>query len=652
MPSTITMTSLTRVARGIAPATAIVLLFSFAAPSKAQNARVYVANSSNSRIELVQFDPISTTVVNNDANLLAQVRDISIRDDGLDGVNLIVCDRNGGKVVFYQNASGLGQIIIDEAIAAGPDRPDGASLDLFGNLFVMDSGQGNSSGASGVWAVARDSGCPDPMRPECLNGGYRAPLGLIDAQVQIATEIAGNAALIDADLLPESLVSKSTTGLLQTGDLLVLTNPAALLRYPASDVAAFLTSLNSGNSPVELTPDTIIHPSDASVPSAQRFPDGFVPNGMAFAPNGDLLIPLADGRILIYGSDGLRRSNGMGGFVDFVAGSGQDEFKIAVGLHSGEYRAFVTHQQRGELRRYTINSDGTGTLDTVVGGLQFPVGVDSTTSNTVAAPAGNDVEIAPTTVLQSRVEQVLEAGLVNGSVSTFADPRESEQAIPHDQPLHRPLFLNELRADFPPIEIPAYARAFRLDDPNTGTPTFIVVEADANITVAGVVDHLAIESTILGYDPDCDDPDITRQPFLWWAPDENDPPIVEGPVFVDITTGCGTIRGLSRDFSFFLAGVRITAPISDLVAEKMTGLNQVIAGTSCIEKRLKRRLENLMDRALRDFGRGKFNGVVSSLQEIDDRVEQSAQSFSDCTINVSGEIQARVRSAIFALSKL
>ena len=128
MPSTITMTSLTRVARGIAPATAIVLLFSFAAPSKAQNARVYVANSSNSRIELVQFDPISTTVVNNDANLLAQVRDISIRDDGLDGVNLIVCDRNGGKVVFYQNASGLGQIIFYEAIAAGPDRPDGASL--------------------------------------------------------------------------------------------------------------------------------------------------------------------------------------------------------------------------------------------------------------------------------------------------------------------------------------------------------------------------------------------------------------------------------------------------------------------------------------------------------------------------------------------
>jgi hypothetical protein len=43
---------------------------------------------------------------------------------------------------------------------------------------------------------------------------------------------------------------------------------------------------------------------------------------------------------------------------------------------------------------------------------------------------------------------------------------------------------------------------------------------------------------------------------------------------------------------------------------------------------------------------------VSSLQEINDRVEQSPQSFSDCTINVSGEIQARTRSAIFALSKL
>ncbi|MCZ6658651.1 MAG: MopE-related protein [Gammaproteobacteria bacterium] len=618
----------------------------------AQTAKVYVANSSNSRIQLVQFDPPSTTAVNDDANLLTQVRDIAIRDDGLDGVNLIACDRNGGRVVFYPNASGIGQVVFDEGNVTGPGRPDGVSLDLFGNLFVMDSGQGNSSGLSEVWVVMRDSGCPDPMRPECLNGGYRAPLGLIDAHVQIATEIGGNATLIDADLLPESSVSASTAGLLHTGDLLVLANPGALLRYAAADIAAFLSALTSGVSPSELTPDTIIHPADASVPAAQRFPDGLVPNGMAFAPNGDLLIPVSDGRILIYGPDGHRRSDGMGGFTDFVASSGQDEFKIAVGLQGGKYRAFVTHQQRGELRRYTINSGGTGTLDTVVDGFQFPVGVDTTTSNTVHVPSGSNVPVSQTSIIDTVIEEVVAGGDLNASVHLFPDPREDEQMISPEQPLHRSLFLNELRADFPPIEIPAWVRAFRVGDPVTGTPSFIVEIKEADIAVAGVMDHLTHESILLGYDPDCVDPDITQQPFLFWSPDDNDPPIFEGATFIDVTTGCGTIRGLTRDLSFFLAGVRITLPFSQVVADKLTALQQIITGEPCIAPLLRQGLAEAIDRAIDEFGLARLAELTDALQDIDDLVEQSPESFSSCTVNVGGELQARARSTIFAVTKL
>src|SRR5262245_60199758 len=74
-----------------------------AAPASAQTARVYVANSSNSRILQVQFEPPGAGVVIDDPNRLTQVRDLVIRDDGLNGVNLIACDRNGGRVVFYQN---------------------------------------------------------------------------------------------------------------------------------------------------------------------------------------------------------------------------------------------------------------------------------------------------------------------------------------------------------------------------------------------------------------------------------------------------------------------------------------------------------------------------------------------------------------------
>lgn len=620
------------------------------APVCAQNARVFVANSANSRVLQVQFDPVSTIVVNDDANLLTQIRDIAIREDGIEGLGLIVSDRNGGKIAFYESGSGTGQFIYSTSVMAGPQRPDGLSLDLAGNLFVMNSGQGSSAGASAVWVIMRDLGCPGG--PDCLPGGYRAPLGLIDPGVRIATEFSGVQTILDALLLPESMVAPSTAGLLQAGDLLVLTDPGALLRYRSADVSDLLAALALGQNPGPLTPDTIIHPAGASVPADRQLPAGINTNGMAFGPSGEILIVMSDGRVLIYGADGRRCSNGAGGFVDFTAGSGQDDFKIAIGLQDGRNRAFITRQQRGELRRFSFAPNGTGVLDAVVDGFQSPVGVGSTNSSTVAAPAGTGINVAPTTVLSSQIEQVVVPGLINARVSTFPDPREAEQAIAPHLPLHRPLFLNELRADFPAIEIPAWARAFPLGDPVTGTPTFIVVEAESNVVVSGLLDHLALESPILGYDPNCDDPDITRQPFMFWSPDANDAPIVEGAMFIDITTGCGTIRGMTRDMSYFLAGVRITLPLPTLARQKLDGLEAVINGSPCISPQVGRKLRSLMDRINRDFGRGRYAQVIETLQAIESQVLQSPQGFTSCEVNTGGEIRARSRSAIFVLGKL
>lgn len=636
--------------RATLPAAA--LLLALGAPALAQNAKVYVANSANSRILQVTFDPPSTTQINTDPNALTQIRDLAIRDDGLAGINLIVCDRNGGRVVFYADAFGASQVIFDSSVGPAPQRPDGISLDLAGNLFIMNSGQGASGGDSQVWALKRDSGCPDQLRPECLSGGYRAPLGLIDSHVDFATEIAGASTLIAAEDLPESLVAKSTAGIVQAGDLLVLTNPGALLRYPAADVAAFLDLLALGISGPEIAPQTVIHPPESSVPADRRFPAGVEPNGMAFAPSGDLLITVSDGRILIYGADGHRRSDGLGGFLDFADNAGQGELKIAVGLQDARHRAFVTHLQGGDLRRYTINADGTGTLDAVEDAFQSPVGVDATNSNTVPAPAGSNISVAPTTVLSSNIETVLEAGQVNAKVSTFADPREAEQTIAPNLPLHRSLFLDELRADLPHVEIPAWARAFPFDNPATGVPTFILVETNSSATSAGLLDHLAIEEPLLGYDPDCADPDLTRQPFMFWTPDADDPPIVEGAKFIDITTGCGSIKGLTHNLSYFLVGVRITAPFRDVTAEKLTSLNQVIDSSTCMARKTRQKLQGLMDRADRAFSRNKYADVVTALQAIDAQVEASPQSFSNCSTNTAGEIQARIRSTIFTISKI
>ncbi len=621
----------------------------FAPAVSAQSAKVYVANSSNSRVLQVQFDPASAVVVIDDPNLLTQVRDIAIRDNGLNGSSLMVCDRNGGRIAFYQNASGTGQLIYNANTMAGPERPDGMSLDLAGNIFVMNSGQGSSGGVSQVWAIKRDPACPGG--PQCLPGGYRAPLGLIDPNVRILTQFGGVPTLVQAELLPETLVARSTAGVLQAGDLLVLTEPGALIRYQAAQVSAFLAALPFGQ-PAPLAPDTIIHPAGASVPLDRQFPAGAAPNGMAFGPSGEILIVMSDGRILIYSADGRRRSNGVGGFVDFASGSGQDNFKISIGLQDGKHRAFVTHQQRGEVRRFRFAANGTGVLEAIIGGFQYPVGVDSTNSSTVAAPAGSNVTVLPTTVLTTQIEHIVLPGLINAKVSTFPDPRESEQSIPPHLPLHRSLWLNELRADLPAIEIPAWARAFRLGDPDTGTPSFILIEAESNAVFSGVLDHLALETPILGYEPDCNDPDFTRQPFMLWSPDANDAPILEGARFIDITTGCGSIRGLSFNLSYFLAGVRITQPLAALAGQKLNGLQALIAGSPCINPQVANKLKQLIERAKKDFSQGQYAQVIESLEAIEAKVLQSPQAFSSCASNTAGEIRARSRSAEFVLSKL
>ncbi len=621
------------------------------APSAwAQGARVYVANSANSRVLSVEFNPPSTQVVIDDTRL-TDVRDIALRDGGLAGSSLLVCDRNGGQILFYPGVTGAGQVVYHKNSMAGPERPDGMSLDLAGNIFVMNSGQGSSGGVSQVWVIRRDENCPG--QSWCLPGGYAAPLGLVDPDVYIHTVVNDLPAAIQAGLLPESLVVEASAGVFDAGDVLVLTEPAALLRYRASEVGAFLDALAMGQTPAPLTPETIVHPAGASVPADRQFPAGAQVGGMAFAPGGELLIASQSGRVFRYGVDGHRRSDGSGGFSDFAAGSGgSDEYKIAVGLQDAVMRAFVTRQAKGELLRYSFNNDGTGSLDSTVAGMQKPVGVGASNSNAVSAPAGSDVIVEPTSVMASRLELVLGAGVVSGKVSVFPDPREGEMSIPSDQPLHRPLLLSELRADLPPVEIPAWARAFPLGDPQTGTPSFILLEAESSAVVEGVLDHLAVEEPILGYAVDCDDPDPTRQPYLFWSPDANDPPIVEGELFIDITTGCGTIRGLTRGMSYFLVGVRITQPLPAVVSDKLRGLRDTISGSACIKAQTSRKLLLQLSRAERDLGRGNYPKVLEALQQIELIVEGSAQDFSSCGDNIAGEIRARTRSAIFMTGKL
>jgi hypothetical protein len=144
-------------------------------------------------------------------------------------------------------------------------------------------------------------------------------------------------------------------------------------------------------------------------------------------------------------------------------------------------------------------------------------------------------------VLTSKFKQVVTSGVTAERVILFADPREKEIATPPALPLHRSLFLNEISEELPPIEIPAYVRSFPLGDPDTGTPTFILVVVDTSAQLEGVATH-SRRSRPSGYEPDCSSADSWERRA---GADARRPPIVEGAP-VDVTDLCGSDRALAQ----------------------------------------------------------------------------------------------------------
>ena len=342
----------------------------------AQDARVVAANSSNGRILELRFDPPGSSVLNTDAPQRVGLQSLVFRDDGASGVHLLAADCQAGQVVFYANAAGSGTVILDAASPSHPPYPDGLSLNAHDDLFGTTSASGAGANKDArVWVLRRDPACSGV----CLAGGYAPAVGTIDDHVQVTVPIGGVPTALTIELIEETRVVPFDAGIFDGGDLLVLaSDPPALLRYPAAQVAAFLDQMALAQTPAELAPEVVLFPSTASVAPERRFPEGAEPNGMDFTPQGNLLVASGNGAILVFRPDGTRLSNGAG-FVDFATNLGQGKFKLAVGPQGGVFRAFVSDRNGGEVLRFRIQADSTGLLDGLVSDPEFPVGIATTT---------------------------------------------------------------------------------------------------------------------------------------------------------------------------------------------------------------------------------------------------------------------------------
>jgi hypothetical protein len=195
-------------------------------------------------------------------------------------------------------------------------------------------------------------------------------------------------------------------------------------------------------------------------------------------------------------------------------------------------------------------------------------------------------------------------------------------------------------------------RAFRKDDPLLGPPTFLLIVADTNVDVRGIVSHVIDESLILGYEPDCFAADQTAQPRLFWLPSPDEPPVLESPTFLDVSNDCGTTRGLTRSWSLFLASARDTRPTVEIAHTKIGALRLLLDRSPCVDPGLVRKLSRLLGSAEVEFARGGYAAAITKLQAFSTLIEGSPDAFSACSVNEGGELRARADSAIFILQKL
>jgi len=533
---------------------------------------VYATDLVTDRILRVDFDHLTTTQVNSAADVQARklLKGLVVRNDGGGKINLIVADGlcNGGTVLFYPDvehapSGGVTGLEITRAVPS----PDGVSLDLAGNIYVVSSPLGKKRQ---VFRILRDGSGPT---------GY--------STVQAIDDNVPSGDLDDTKIDPA------------TGDLLVLSeHPATIFRY---------------KSPATCTPVAgCVASGGRSVFIASAF-DCDDPEGMAYAPDGNLLVTTNSGRILRFKPDGTRADP----FV-FASDSGGGLYKIAVGFQAPvdgpvQNRAFVTQRNARDhnVLAFKIEDNGTGTaLPDVSSGFKFPLGVGI--GNGKARPTRasdpnnpNDPVTVQLDTFSSTFARINTAGLTDATCSLYPDPRETECAQltagcacgPGGTGTckagfcSRSLSLSELTSgglDFT-SSIPPYVRSFRKNDPVKGVPTFFVCQTVTTAQFGGTLTGVEEEGEWLKWpftgstvepgngEPACRDSegsDRTMQVRGFWAPIPGaEPAIVEGDRFIDISTGCtASNRSNPPDYSLFLPAVRDTRDVKDIVDDKLSQL--------------------------------------------------------------------------------
>lgn len=594
----------------------------------AQALRVTAANASNSSVYDVNFVGAggSITPLNSDENQHVSFRSLVFVANALTGqIDLVVADTSRGEIVRYAGAAGESVTLWSPAQGAGPQYPEGLSVDAAGNLFVVSSASGDPKPAQ-LWVLPRNPAVPP-------GAGFLAPR-LIDSS------FAGNS----VQRLEETLVARTSSAAAGAGDLLVLaSDPATVFVYSAASVQSVL----SGGGPISPTRTLI---------SSTQFPAGAALGGMDFWPaDNSLLVTTGDGTILRYSFTASLATRGS----DFASGLGNGKFKIKTGLQSGVPYAFIANNNGGEILKFGAPPASGGSnppLSRVTSGVQRPQGLAAT--NLASAQASTCLQSAGgCNVLGNVIKHEVKGALsLSGYVIEDAcvvqvDPRITQYGTctGHTLPVA------QVCAGYGTTVIPDYM----CGGGGSSGAGFALIKSVTN-TLANAKGVLVMneafgESVLPGANPPC------PRTVLGWAPTAGEGSIVEGNSMLELTGACGSSAGLSRGLSLWgvglvlnesaLPGKNATDKRVNFAAAKYSALNTTVTQAT-IAPAFRTSLVACLTVSRDYFDKKKYANAAGQLLACDALVAANESSFSGSANNPnpSGEIRGRLANLYLAIN--
>ena len=388
-----------------------------------------------------------------------------------------------------------------------------------------------------------------------------------------------------------------------------------------------------------------------------NLPAGTTGTGLALFPkSGEALVTTIGGRVLVIGRLGAVQN------PDFVTGIGQG-VNAAIGniVPTGDDPAngaevFITANSSGRVIRYLAKRSG-GKL-VADPGVPAQVLSDRESRHTASAmrrsptPPGR----ARATTCWSTLSVGYDLTFEKVNISGFSASRTYliEQSQVPGGVLQGSLV--GLPDGFTRT-IPSYVGCFTRSVGPAGLCYYLVSVAETSADVFGATQQHHFEEAPFALQVgSCED--NPEQPRLFHATDDDDPAVPEGPVFADITAGCGSHIGRGGQFSLFLTGSD-GRPLAEIVNDKFANFASALNGTDVlagglapfIKKNTKGSLSRDLDRAITAWNDGDEAEAQSRLAAMVATVKSSLSSFSRCSggvcRNSPGEIIARAESASF-----